>query len=182
MKNRILSVLVCVVLLFTTAVLAACANEAEALKEQIEVLEADNEELLSAISSLRSDLERAQNNLLNAQNELQDLKAEIEAANTAGDQGSQQDGPLAITSYGAPTQDFSWPLANGDFKDLGLRVNINEIDEDDEIIWRSTVESVFTVVPGEDGLTAILTPVTKGRAELVVTVGDQSTRSWVSIT
>jgi len=88
---------------------------------------------------------------------------------------------LAITYGGEPNTDMTWPLSYG-LLPLGLRFNPGEISEDDEIVWHSTDESIITVVPGEDGTTATVTPVTIGSAQLVVTVGGQETRSWVRIT
>jgi len=61
-------------------------------------------------------------------------------------------------------------------------VNLSALEEDDEIFWRSTDDGIFTVISNEDGLTAILTPLATGSAELVVNVGDQETRCWVRIT
>ena len=181
MKKQYSRVLVCVALLFFVIALTACANESEALQARIDTLEAENAELQSTLSSLRADLERAQAELTSTQNELQYVLTAQEEAEKQEEEGNQS-GPLAITSYGNATVDFSWPLKNGDFTSLGVRVNLSELDEEDEIYWRSTDDGIFTVIANEDGLTAVLTPLTTGSAELVVTVGDQETRCWVRIT
>ena len=181
MIKRSVRILICVVALIIAVALTACTNEADALQERIGTLEAENAELLSTLSSLRTELEAAQTNLTRTQNELQEL---IYAQEVAEEQEAieAQGGPLAITSYGSPSTDMSWPLRNGDFEHVGLRVNIIDPDEEVEIYWRSTNEDVFTVTPSEDGMSATVTPHTTGSAELVVTVGDQETRSWVRIT
>ena len=182
MKKRIFRVLVCFVLLFMAVTLTACANETVALQARIDTLEGENSELQSTISSLRADLEKAQSDLSNTQNELLYVQVALEAAEDAqaaqqGDQG----GALAITYGGEPNQDMSWPLSYGNLT-LGLRVNLSELDEEVEIVWRSTDESVFTVSSSEDGTSATVTPITTGSAQLVVTVDDQETRSWVRVT
>ena len=178
MKKRIFRVLICFVVLFAAAVLTACGNEAEVLQARVAELESENAELHLTISSLSTDLERSQTNLSNAQNDLQNLLTRIEEEQASQD---PQNGPLAITYGGEPNTDMTWPLSYG-LLPLGLRFNPGEISEDDEIVWHSTDESIITVVPGEDGTTATVTPVTIGSAQLVVTVGGQETRSWVRIT
>jgi len=183
MMKWIIRVLVIAVLLFAAVTLTACTNETDVLHARISTLEGENEELQSTISSLRADLERSQSDLTGTRNELQFALSALEAA-TANQQDSQngnQSGPLAITYGGEPNQDMTWPLSYGELV-LGLRLNIDDLDEEDEILWRSTNESIFTVVPSEDGMSATVTPYTKGSAELVVTVGDQATRSWVRVT
>ena len=182
-KKSIIMLLVYVVLIFMTFTLTACANETDALRAQVELLENENATLISTISSMQADLDRASSDLSrtiidlhNAQNELDALNAEAQDS-----QQGNQSGPLAITYGGEPNKDMSWPLSYGDLV-LGLRFNINEFDEDDEIIWHSTNEDVFSVVPGEDGTTATVTPYSSGSAQLVVTIGDQETKSWVRIT
>jgi len=179
MKKRISIISIFVVFLFVAFALTACVNEADALREQVSTLENENTELQSTISSLRTELERTQASLFSTQNELQTLIDEQEAM--ANDEQGDQGGPLAITYGGEPNEDMSWPFRYGELA-LGLRVNLNNLNEDDEIIWRSADESIFTVTPGEDGMTAIVTPETIGDALLIVTVGDQETRSWVRIT
>ena len=181
MKKRNIRVLVCVVMLFIAVALAACANEAEALQARIEELETENAGLQSTISSMRTDLERAQADLTNARHELQYLISAQEAAAQEQAASGTQSGPLAITYGGEPNQDMSWPLDYGDLP-LSLRMNPNELDGEAEIVWHSTNESVFSVVVSEDGLSAIVTPLSTGSAQLVVTVGSQETRSWVRIT
>jgi len=182
-KKSIIMLLVYVVLIFMTFTLTACANETDALRAQVELLENENATLISTISSMQTDLDRSQNDLSRTQNELQNAIIALEAFNADAQDSQQgnQSGPLAITYGGEPNKDMSWPLSYGDLV-LGLRLNINEFDEDDEIIWHSTNEDVFTVVPGEDGTTAIVTPYSTGSAQLVVTIGDQETKSWVRIT
>jgi len=181
MKKRNFRVLVCAVILFVAIAMTACADETDTLQERIDTLETENAELQSTISSLRTDLERAQADYFRVQNELQYLQSAQEAAEEQA-AIEAQGGPLAITFYGQPHTDRSWPLRNGDFNDLGLRVNIADFSEETEIVWRSTNENVFIVTPSEDGLSATLTPLATGRAQVVVTVGDQETRSDVSIT
>jgi len=161
--------------------LNACANETPALLARIEALESDNAELQSTISSLHNDLERSQSDLSRTQTELQRTitaleTAQAEQALLQGDQG----GPLAITYGGQPNQDMSWPLDYGELV-LGLRINMGELGEEAEIVWQSANEEIFTVMPGEDGLSATVTPLTTGSAQLIVTIGDQETRSWVRI-
>ena len=183
MVKRCFSILVCIIMLVIMIALTACTNEAEVLQARIAVLEAESTEMQSTISSLRTELERSQSDLIRTQGELQFLQATIEA-NEAEEQAANtlHSGPLAITSYGRPSTDMSWPLRSGVFEDLGVSVNWNEFDENSEIIWHSEDEDIFTVVANEDGLTAKLTPVAVGSAQLVVTIGDQETKSWIRIT
>ena len=182
-KKLIFKILVYCVLIFVTVTLVACSSETDALIARVELLENENATLISTISSMQTDLDRSQNDLSRTQNELQNAIIALEAFNADAQDSQQgnQSGPLAITYGGEPNKDMSWPLSYGDLV-LGLRLNINEFDEDDEIIWHSTNEDVFTVVPGEDGTTAIVTPYSTGSAQLVVTIGDQETKSWVRIT
>jgi len=182
MMKRIIGVSLCAVLMISAFLLTACTNEADALQARINTLETENTELQSTISDLRTDLERTKNILTNTQNDMQDLQAALQAAQE--EQALLQGGQsvtLAITYGGEPNKDMSWPLTYGDLI-LGLIININDLDENDEIVWRTTNEDIFTVIPGEDGTTATVTPETVGSAELVVTVGDRETRSWVRIT
>jgi len=169
--------------LFIPIVLAACSNEAEALQERIDTLETENAGLQSAISTLTTDLERSRAEHANTQNELQQLISAIAAEAEANGQGADgnQSGPLAITYGGEPNNDMTWPLSYG-LLQLGLRLNLNEPDEDDEIVWSSANEDIFTIVSSEDGMTATATPKATGSAQVIVTVGDQETRSWVRIT
>jgi len=161
--------------------LTACSNEKDALQARIDTLEGENAELQSTVSSLQADLSRAQADLSGTQSELRNVLHMLELA-LEENQASQQDsGPLAITYGGAPNGDMSWPFSYGDLV-LGLRVNLNDFDEDAEIIWQSANEDIFTVVPGEDGITATVTPVSVGSAQLIVTIEDQETKSWVRIT
>jgi len=182
MKKRIFGVLICVVLVFSAVGLTACANETDALQARIDTLEGENVELQSTVSSLRTDLERAQIDLSSTRNELQNALSALEAAND-DDQTSQDDqsGPLAILYGGEPNKDMSWPLDYGDLV-LGLRVDFSEFEEDVEIDWDSADEDVFTVVSDEEGTSATVTPIAVGSAQLIVTVGEQETRSWVRIT
>ena len=173
-------VLVCVVLLSIAIALTACTSGVDALQARIEALEAENAELHSTISSLRTDLEKAYADLLSAQSEVQILQSEQDDADDQAAESSQS-GPLAITYGGEPNKDMSWPLDYGDLP-LRVRIDFNEFDEDVEIVWHSTNEKVLTVVSDEDGLSATVTPLEKGSAEVVVKVGDQETRSWVRIT
>ena len=181
MNKLIFKLLLCVVILFTAVALTACGNETNALQSQITALENDNAELQSTISSLRTELERSQADLSRTQNDLYTLQSELDAAEEQATQQDNQSGPLAITYGGEPNTDMTWPFSYGELS-LGLRINLNELGEDDEIIWHSANEDIFTVVPGEDGLTATVTPITTGSAQLVVTVGNQETKSWVRIT
>jgi len=178
MNKWIFRLIICVVLIFSVAALTACSNEAEALQEQIDILEAENNDLHSVIASLRTDLDRSQANLSNAQNELLILIAKIEEEAA---QQNRVDEELAITYRGSANRDMSWPLSYGDLP-LGVRVNLDDLGEDDEITWRTTDESVITIVPGDDGTTATVTPVAVGSARVVVTVGEETTSSWVRIT
>ena len=173
-------VLVCAVLLFAAITLTACTSGVDALQARIETLEAENAELQSTISSLRSDLEKAYADLLSTQSELQLLLSEQEQDDDQ-ETGAAQSGPLAITYGGEPNKDMSWPFDYGDLL-LRVRINLDEFDDEDEIVWLSTSDKVFTLVQSDDGMSAIITPVEKGSAEVVVKVGDQETRSWVRIT
>ena len=181
MKERIFRVLLCFVLLAALFTLAACTSEADTLRAQIEALEGEKAELQSTVSTLQTDLQRTQTDLSRTQNELQNAQAAAAAAEEQAAQQGDQSGPLAITYGGEPNKDMSWPLNYGELV-LGLRVNLNDIDDEDEIFWYSEDESIFTVIPGEDGMTATVFPETIGSAQLVVTIGDQETKSWVRIT
>jgi len=181
MKKRIFILSVCVTLLLSVVALTGCSSEKDAMQERIDYLEAENTELLSNVTSMRSDLERAQNELLATFSELQILRLALEEANTAAQSSQQDGGGLAITYGGEPNQDMSWPFGYGELK-LGLRINLSLIDNETDIIWQSANEDFFTVVQSEDGLTATVTPVDVGSAQLIVTVGDEQTRSWVRIT
>jgi len=183
MVKRISTISICVILLLSVLALTACTNEADALQERIDELEGENAELQSTVSSLRTELESTQTNLASTQNELQNVLSTLEPDDD--DQASQQDtpsGPLAITSYGTPRTDMQWPLSAGEFDALGLYVDWSVIDEDADIVWNSSDEDIFTVASSGDGTSATATPVAVGSAELIVTVGDQETRSWFRIT
>ena len=186
MKKRIYVLIVCAVMLFMMMTLTACADETVPLQERIESLEAENAELLNTLSEQRSENERIQTLLTNAQRELNAVLAAIEAAEQEAAQQEEQEaaqaaGALAITYAGVPNADMSWPFDYGDLP-LGLRVNLDDLDEYDEIEWTSTNENIFRVTPNEDGTRATVTPLTTGSAEVVVTVGERETRSWVRIT
>jgi len=181
MKKRIFRILLCAVILLAAVTLAACGNETNALQARVTALENDNAELQSTISSLRTELERSQADLARTQNDLYTLQDELDAAEEQAAQQDNQSGPLAITYGGEPNTDMTWPFSYGELN-LGLRINLNELGEDDEITWQSANEDIFTVVPGEDGLTATVTPVTTGSAQLIVTAGNQEAKSWVRIT
>jgi len=163
--------------MFAVITLTACSNETELLQAQIDALENENADLQSTISSLSTDLELAQRNLSISQNELQNLISALEAAQADNKPVEE----LAITYGGQPNKDMSWPLSYGDLV-LGLTINYDDLDEEDEIVWRSADEDIFTVVANEDGTSAIVTPLIVGSAQLIVTVGEQETRSWVRIT
>ena len=194
MKKPFIRRLLCVVMLFAAVALTACSGETEALQARIDSLEAENVGLQSTISSLSADLERAQTDLLGAQSELHYLQSALAAAQEEDEQetgdeqgategqaaGSNQVGPLAITYGGVANEDMSWPLDFGELI-LGLRIDFSELGEENEIVWRSTNEDIFTVESKENGTSATVTPVAAGAAQLVVTVGDQETRSWVRI-
>ena len=181
MKKRIFIVLSCVFLLFAAIVLPACANETEALQERISTLEGENAQLQSTVSTLSADLERTRTELSASQTELQSLLVAHAIAEEQASQQDNQSGPLAITYGGEPNTDMTWPMSYGELS-LGLRINLNELDDDVEIEWRSGNENVFTFVVGEDGTSAVVTPVSKGSAQMIVTVGDRETRSWIRIT
>jgi len=181
MKKRIFILSVCVALLLMAVVLSACTGEKDAMQERIDELEAENAELLSNVTSMRSDLERVQGELLATFNEVQTLRLSLDEARAAAQATQQDGGGLAITYGGEPNQDMSWPYGYGELK-LGLRINLSLLDDETEIVWSSTNESIFTVVQSEDGTSATVTPLDVGSAELVVTVGEERTRSWVRIT
>jgi len=181
MKKRIFIISVSVVLVLIAVTLTACGNEAEALQERITTLEGENTELQSTITSLRTELQTTQTNLSNTQNDLHNALSVLAAIEDEASQQGAQSGALAITYGGEPNPDMSWPLSHGDLV-LGLRVNLNDLDEDVEIVWSTTNEDIYTVAPSEDGTSATVTPVTTGSAQLVVKVGEQETRSWVRIT
>ena len=185
MKKHIMRTFVCAILILLTIFLTACSDETEDLQARINALESENATLQSTISSLNADLARSQTDLSRAQNEMQDLLDEMEAAEEEQQRAASglSSGPLAITFYRNPSTDRSWPLRDGVLDDVvGLNVDWNEFDEDTEIVWISTNEDIFTVAQSEDGLSAKVTPVAVGAAELVVTVGDKETRSWLRIT
>jgi len=164
------------VLIIAVITLTACSNEAEVLQVRIDALELENAGLKSDLSELRTQLERSQREYSIAQTELQVLILAQEAAQ----EDNRPDESLAITYGGKPNEDMSWPLSYGDMV-VGLRINLDALGEDDEIIWRSANDDIFTVVPSEDGTKATVTPLTIGSAQLIVTVGEQVTRSWVRI-
>ena len=184
MKKQIFRILTYVLLVFMTVALTACASEEDTLQSRIETLEQDYADLQSEMSTLYANLERTQSDLSRTRSEVQNLQAALDAADD-DDQPSQQtpqSGELTITYEGNARRDMSWPLRNGDLR-LGIRGDIlSEIGEDDEIIWTSTNEDIFTVVASEDGLSAVVTPKIVGDAQLIVTIGDKEARSWVRIT
>ena len=184
MKKRIFGLSVCVILIIIAVTMTACSNEAELLQEQINTLEDENAVLRTNISSLRAELEGAQSELSFTQNELRGALAALEEA-TADEQpaAATPSGPLAITFYGTPHTERQWPLRNGVLEGIvGLYVDWNEFDDDVDISWSSTNENVITIRQSEDGLSATVTPVGTGTAEIVVTVGNQETRSLLRIT
>jgi hypothetical protein len=193
MKKRIYGILICALTLFALITLSACANEAEELQARIDTLEAENAELATMLSDVRGNFESSQASLAITQNELaryreiiaqQELEAqqqEEQQGDAGGGGTTPAAGSLVITYAGVPNLDMSWPLADGNLP-LGLRINLDDFEEDVEIEWTSMNESIFTVTPAEDGLSAAVTPRTTGSARLIVTVGDQSTESWVRIT
>jgi len=192
MKKRIYGILICALTLFAVIALTACANEAEELQARIDTLEAENAELAATLSDLRSNLDSSQSSIAMLQSENAQLRDEVallemeqqqmeEQGTTGGGGAAAVEGPLAITYAGVPNPDMSWPLADGNLP-LGLRINLDNFDEDVVIVWTSMNESIFTVTPSEDGLSASVTPRTTGSARLIVTVGDQETESWVRIT
>ena len=186
MKKRIFGIFICVLLLSAVVSIAACSNEAEELQARIDALEAEKTEMQSTISTLSSDLERARSDLSSTRSELQDILAALETNDDDNAQDSQPptpSGPLAITFYGTPSTDRSWPLRDGVAEDVvGLYVNWDMFDDDLEITWRSTDDDIFTVDPSDDGLSVVVTPEKVGSAEVVATVGDQQTRAWIRIT
>jgi len=180
MKKRVFKVFILAILVSAVVVVSACSNEAEILQARVDSLESENSTLQATVSSLSTDLEVALSTLSFTQNELQNLQA-ILADNADSSQQGSQDGELAITYGGQPNKDMSWPFGYGKLE-VGLRINLNELDEDDEIVWSSTSNDIFTVVQSDDGTSATVTPVDVGSAQLVVKVGDRETRSWVRIT
>jgi len=180
MKKRIFFVTLCTVLL-ATIFLTACGNEVDELQERISFLENDNAQLQTTISTLRAELEASQADLLRTQNMLHIINEELEEAQLQAAQHGNQNVSLAITYGGEPNFDMSWPLNFGNLV-LGLRVHLEDYEDDVEITWHSENESIFTVVADEDGLSATVTPLTTGDAKLVVKVGDRETESWVRIT
>ena len=186
MRNRIFRVTACVVMLLTAITLTACAGETEAMQEQIAALEAENTELRTNISSLETELQSVQTTLTNAQNELAYLLAPPADYEESGEQETGQapagdDGTFGITYGGRLNLDMSWPLAHGDLP-LRVRLEPEMLDGEYEVVWTSTNEDIITVEQSEDGTEATVTPVATGSAEVVVTVGDRETRSWVRIT
>jgi len=182
MKKRIYKVFVYIILILAAVTLTACTNETEALEARIDTLEKDHAELQTTVSSLNTELDRAKTDLASTRSELQNVRAALEAAAEEDNQTSQQDDqsvPMVITYEGNSRRDMTWPLRDGDLP-LGLRVNF-VIGEEDEIIWHSENEDIFTVSSSEDGMTATVTPITTGDAQLVVTIGDEEARSWVRI-
>jgi len=185
MKKRIIRILVCIITILAAITLTACSDETEALQARINELENENTTLRSNVSSLTNDLSRSQADLARSQNEMQTLLDELAAAAEEEQRvaAGLESRPLAITFYGRPSTDRSWPLRDGALEDVvGLNVDWNEFDEDVDIEWYSTNENIFTVDQSEDGLSAKVTPVAAGSAELVVTVGDKETRCWIRIT
>ncbi|MDR2571425.1 MAG: hypothetical protein LBD23_14200 [Oscillospiraceae bacterium] len=170
----------CIILLFPAVVLSACANETVALQARIDALEADKADLQSTISSMQTEFERVQTDLFGTRNELQIVLVALEEAEKAASQDNQNV-ELAITYGNVANTDMSWPLDYGELL-LGLRINLNNYDDDVEIVWRSENENIFTVISIDKGTSATVTPLSVGSAELVVTVGDEETRSWVRIT
>jgi len=169
-------------MLFSVIALTACSNEAELLQEQINALEEANAEMQSTISSLRGELELSQGELSRTRNELQQILDEIEEEEQQAIAAATPSGPLAITFYGTAHTDRQWPLRDGVLEDIvGLYVDWNQFDDDVEIYWRSTDDGVFTVVESEDGMSATVTPVATGVADIVVTVGDQEARATIRI-
>jgi len=184
MKKRIFGIVVCVILVSIAITMTACNGERDALRELVDTLEGENADMQSTITSLRTELESTKIELSVTQNQLQGILSELEAAAAAEEQSTQQStqsGPLAITYGGQPNTDMSWPISYG-ILDLGLHVNWNEFDDDLEIEWESGNENVFTVFPGADGMTARVTPVHTGSAQMIVRLGNEETRSWIRIT
>ena len=191
MKRRMIIISLCIPALLIALTLSACSSEKDALQTRVNELESENNELKDTISDLQTELGQTQANLVNTRNELQTLLSELEEddagdAGNNGGSGNQSDtgaqsGGLAIMYRGEPNKDMSWPLNFGELS-LSIRFNLSDLEDDEEIVWRSTNEDVFTVTPGDDGLTAIVKPLKVGSAELVVKIGAQETRSWVRIT
>jgi len=179
MKKRIFFVTLCTVLL-ATIFLTACGNEVDELQERIAFLENDNAQLQTTISTLRTELEASQADLLRTENMLHIVNLELEEAQLQAAQHNPNVS-LAITYGGEANFDMSWPYSFGNLV-LGLRIHLEDYDDNVEITWHSRNESVFTVVADEDGLSATVTPIATGSALLVVTVGDRETSSWVRIT
>jgi len=179
MKKRIIIITFCTVLL-ATIFLTACSNEVDELQERISFLENDNAQLQTTISTLRAELEASQAELSRTQNMLHIVNEELEEAQLQVAQNNPNVS-LAITYGGEPNFDMSWPITYGNLA-LGLRIHLDDYEDDVEITWHSENEAVFTVEADEDGLTATVTPIAVGSAQLTVTVGDRETKSWVRIT
>jgi len=180
MKIWIYPSFILIIVIVAAVAFTACTHEAVILQARVDSLERENSELQSAVTALQSALDISQNELSVTRNELHNHLAALAAQEEAAQQASQG-GPLAITYGGEPNPDMSWPFNYG-VMNVGLRINLGEDYDVDDIVWRSENETIFTVAPAEAGMTAVVTPVTIGSAELVVTVGEQETRSWVRIT
>ena len=182
MKKRGFKTILFIALILIAIVLTACSNEADELRAQIDILQNDNTELQSTTSTLQTENEQLRYILEQTALERDQLRYQLEAAEEAARQEPEDPvGPLAITYAGVPNADMSWPLRNGNLK-LGLRVDLSNFDAGVEIVWRSANEEIFSVSPDEDGTSAIATPYAVGSAQVIVTIGDQETRSWVRIT
>jgi len=178
-------------LLTLTVVLSACADETEELLAQISQLEAENATLSASVSSYSTDLEQTQRELSIIRGQLEALLAEAEAEEEEADQeGGTEQGQqaaavtFAITFGGSPNFDMTFILADGPvWRNIGLRVDFDEFDEDVEISWESTNTNIFTVeeIEGYDGLRVAITAHATGNARLIATVGDRETYSWVRV-
>jgi DNA-directed RNA polymerase subunit RPC12/RpoP len=82
---------------------------------------------------------------------------------------------VTITYAGRKIEDFSEPIG----KKIVLKVKIEPEGIDEEITWSSTNNSVFEVVPSEDGLSATVTIIGRGSARVLVKVGDKTAECWV---
>lgn len=93
---------------------------------------------------------------------------------------------LEVRFGGTPTEDFTMTRIG---EELGLRIHVEPpgAEAEYEIIWESSDESVFQVVPvfmtegGQLGMGATVTAIGNGHETLTVTVGDQSAEVIVRV-
>jgi len=74
---------------------------------------------------------------------------------------------VTITYGGRENTDFTAKVA----EEVALRVRIEPVGIEEEIIWTTSDRAVFDVVPSIEGTAATVTGIGKGTATLTVTVG-----------